>query len=50
MGDDSVVELLHSDGQTGVLADITRTTPFSLHVTEIQAAICHNNPTGCDHD
>ena len=39
-----------SDGQTGVLADIARSTPFSLRVTEIQAAICHNNPTRCDHD
>ena len=39
-----------SDGQTGVLADITRTTPFNLHVTEIQATICHTSPAHCDHD
>jgi len=37
-----------SDGQSGVLADISRTTPFSVRVTEIQAAICHSEPRRCN--
>ena len=36
-----------SDGQTGMLTDITRTTPFSLRVTEIQATICYSRPAAC---
>jgi hypothetical protein len=36
-----------SDGQTGTLTDLTRTTPFSLRVTEIQATICYSRPADC---
>ena len=36
-----------SDGQAGTLTDLTRTTPFSLRVTEIQATICYSRPAAC---